>query len=246
MRRSETDQQAEQHHDQQLEDLLALLFLCGLVGSHRLVDAPGGEHYQENRDDQAQEEAHQADLSQVIRNGEERVETEWVAALLMVGILPGDGGGIETDHRHPDSNADICCRGDFLADHVLEGMNHCQVAVESNAAEQSLAGVKVGEENVDGEDTDETSVRPHAGPQKVQPHWEAHREAQVAQRQVEQVDTQLVFLPDVLPGHIEGEGVGRDAEGDDEYVEEHKRPLSGCAVVHVALEKAGVQGLVFH
>lgn len=182
----------------------------------------------------------------MIRNGEDRVEAEGVAAVLTVGVLPGDGGGIETDHRHPDSSADTCRRGDFPADHVLEGMNHCQVAVERNAAEQSLACVEVCEENVDGEDADETSVHPHAAPQKVQPHWEADREAQVAQRQVEQVHAELVLLPNVLPGHVEGEGVGWDGEGNDEYVEEHKHLLSGCAVIHVALEKARVQGQVFH
>lgn len=246
MCRSETDQQAEQHQCEQLEDLLAFFFLCGLVGSHRLVDAAGGKYHQENRDDQAQQEACPADPSQVSRNGEEHVEAEWMAAVLMVGVLPGDGGGIETDHHHPDSCADACCRGDFPADYVLEGMNHGQVAVEGNAAEQSLACVKVCEENIDGEDAGETSVHPHAAPQKVQPHWEADREAQVAQRQVEQVHAELVLLPDVLPGHVEGEGVGWDGQGDDDYVEEHKRPLSGCAVNHVALEKAGVQGPVFH
>lgn len=148
--RSETDQQAEQHQCQQLDDLLAFLFLCGLVGSHRLVDATGGKHHQENGHDQAQAEARQADPSQVTRNGEEHVEAEWVAAVLVVGVLPGDGGGVETDHRHPDSGADACCRSDFPADHVLEGMHHRQVAVEGDAAEQSLAGVEVGEENVDG------------------------------------------------------------------------------------------------
>lgn len=89
-------------------------------------------------------------------------------------------------------------------------------------------------------------MRPHAAPQKVQPHGEAHWEAQVAQRQVEQVHAELVLLPDVLPGHVEREGVGWDGEGDDHYVEEHKHPLSGRAVVHIALQKAGVQGEVLH
>lgn len=125
-------------------------------------------------------------------------------------------------------------------------MNHCQVAVEGDAAEQRLAGVKVGEENVDGEDADEASVHPHTAPQEVQPHQEADGEAQVAQRQVEQVHAELVLLPNVLPGHVERECIGRDGEGDDEYVEEHKYPLPGCVVIHVALEKAGSQGQVFH
>lgn len=243
---SKADQQAEQDHCQQLEDLLAFLFLCGLVGSHRLVDPPGGEHHQDNGDDQAQQEARQADPSQVIRHGEDNVEAERAAAVFLVGVVPGDGGGVETDHRHPNGSADGCCRGDFPADHVLERMNHSQVAVEGDAAEQSLAGVKVGEEDVDGEEADEASMHPHAAPQVVQPHQEADGEAQVAERQVEQVHAELVLLPNVLPGHVEGEGVGRDGDGDDEYVEEHKHPLPGCVVVHVALEKAFFQGQVFH
>ena len=216
---SEAEQEAEQNHCQQPGDPFTLLFLCGLVGLHRRADAPGGEHHQENRNYKPQDEAQHVYTSQLLREREEGVKAHRRLVVLQVRVLPRDGGGIETDHQHPNGDAHRCCSANFPQGRVLQRVDHRQVAVDGDAAEESVAGVEVGEEGVDGEHTHVTPVGPDSLPQEVQPQRQTHREGQVAQGQVEQIHPELILLSNVLPWHVEGEGVGGDGGDDDGRVD---------------------------
>lgn len=94
-------------------------------------------------------------------------------------------------------------------------MNYSQVAVHSYAAEESIAGVKVGKEKVDRQHTYVASMDPNSSPQEVQPQRQANGEGQVTQGQVENIHPKLVLPSNVLPGHVEGEDIRRDGNDDD-------------------------------
>lgn len=161
---------------------------------------------------------------------------------MTVRVLPGDGAGVEADHQHPDGDGHCCCGADLPPRSVLQRVNHGQVAANSDAAQEGLAGVEVIEEKVYGQHTNIVSVDPNASPKEVQPQAEATSEGQVTQSQAEQIHPELVLLPDVLPGNVEEEGVGRDGGDDDSHVEKQKGPPSGCDVNQITFGVIGGHG----
>lgn len=238
----EADQQAEEDDHHQPGDVSPLPLVGCLVGFHRQADPPAAEHHQHHGDDEAQAEARHGGPRHVLRHGEENAQADCEIRLFVVRVLLGDGGDVEADDQRPDGEADGGGGAHLPQVAVLEGVDHSQVAVDGDAAEQGLGGVKVGEEQIEREHAEVGPVHPHAPPHGVQPADEAQREAQVAQRQVEQVDAQLVPLPDVLPRHEEGEGVGRDGHHHDGQVVEEKHPLLVCVVHHEAVGVVGGGG----
>ena len=108
---------------------------------------------------------------------------------------------------------------------LFRSVDHGEVAVEGDAAQEGVRGVEVGEEEEDTEDAHVAAVDPGAAPDEVRPQAQADGYGEVGQGQVEEVDSQLVSLTDVLPGDIEREGVGGDRDDDEGQVEHQKRPL---------------------
>lgn len=121
-------------------------------------------------------------------------------------------------------------------------MNYCQVAVKSDAAEESITGVKVSVEDVDRYQTNVASMGPSLAPQEVQPQREADSKGQVTQGQVEQIHTELFLLSYVLAGHEEGEDIARDGCDDDSHVEKLQRHPHGWVDSHVAPWLIGFKG----
>lgn len=228
MDRSEADQQAEQNHRQQLWDPQPFLIHRGSVGFHCQACAPAGEKHDENRNHEAQEEASDASISHGLRQREEDVVAQRERVVLIVGVLPGYGAHIEAHHQHPNGDGGHGGGADLPHPGVPERMDHRQVAVHSDAAEESLTGVEVGVEWVDGGQTDVASMGPDASPQEVHPQGKAKGEGQVTQGQMEEVNAKVVLLPDVLTRHVQGEGVCRDGDDDDgQVVEEEEFPPEG-------------------
>lgn len=194
-----------------------------MVGFHRHTSAPSGKNDYESWNNEAQEEASDASISQALRQRQEDVVAQGKLVVLVVGVLPGDGANIKTHHQHPNGNGDYGGGADFPHPGVPQWVNHSKVAVDGDAAEKSLAGVKVGVERVDGNQTDVASMSPNTSPQEVHPQEEANGEGQVTQGQMEQVDTQVVLLSYVLTRHVQGEGVSRDGDEDDSQVVEQNQ-----------------------